>query len=163
MLEDARPALARLVIEKLRQTGVRLAVDRDAVLFCPSQIPDDLLEGLRRYKPEILASLTAEAETLAMPLEVFATRGAMVEVRVPWLPMTLWFVPSEREAALLTGISRGRIWTARELIDVMSLAHRNRGTLQTIARVKLEFGGDIIGVRARRGPGPEPAHVEGEL
>ncbi len=31
-----------------------------------------------------------------------------------------------------------------------------------IARVKLEFGGDIIGVRGRGGPGHEPAHVEGE-
>ncbi len=120
MLEDTRPALARLVIEKLRLAGIQLAVDRDAVVFYPPHsIPDDLLEGLRRYEPEIIASLTAEAETLAMPLDVFEARGAMAEIRVPWLPMTLWFVPSEREAAGLTGISRGRIWTARELIDLI--------------------------------------------
>jgi len=37
-----------------------------------------------------------ETGILAMPLDRFARDGQLVEVRVPWLDVTLWFVPKER-------------------------------------------------------------------
>ena len=35
------------------------------------------------------------ARLLALPLDRFAQEGSLLEVRAPWLPMTLWFVPAE--------------------------------------------------------------------
>lgn len=86
---------------------------------------------------------------LAMPLDRFARDGQLLEVRVPWLDVTLWFVPEEREAEALVrdGVSRGRVWTAPELMDVMAISKRTSEALQTIALAKLALDGDIAGAR----------------
>jgi hypothetical protein len=57
----------------------------------------------------------AAADLLAMSLDRFVREGQLVEVRVPWLEITLWFVPEERDAEMLgrEGVKRGRVWTAR--------------------------------------------------
>ena len=62
------------------------------------------------------------AGLLAMPLDRFVEEGQLVEVRVPWLEVTLWFVSEERDAEMLgrEGVARGRVWTARELMAVMA-------------------------------------------
>jgi hypothetical protein len=85
---------------------------------------------------------------LAMPLDEFASNGKLLEVRVSWLNVTLWFVPEERDAESLVrdGVSRGRMWTAAELMDVMPLDERTSEALQAIALVKLAFDGDIAEV-----------------
>jgi hypothetical protein len=56
------------------------------------------------------------SQLIAMPLDVFARDGQWLEVRVPWVEVTLWFVPEERDAETLGGevVHRGRVWTARE-------------------------------------------------
>jgi len=48
---------------------------------------------------------------LAMPLDRFARDGQLLEVRVPWLEVTLWFAPEKRDAQALIrdGVSRGRV------------------------------------------------------
>jgi hypothetical protein len=85
---------------------------------------------------------------LAMPLDEFASNGKLLEVRVSWLNVTLWFVPEERDAESLVrdGVSRGRMWTAAELMDVMTINERTSEELQAIALVKLAFDGDIAEV-----------------
>jgi hypothetical protein len=90
---------------------------------------------------------------LAMPLDQFACEGQSLEVRVPWLDATLWFVSEEQdaEALLRDGVSRGRAWTARELMDVMAISERTSDAIRTIALAKLTFDGDIIAVSRRSG------------
>lgn len=97
----------------------------------------------------------AIARLLGMPLDRFALEGAPMEVKVPWLDVTLWFVPTEvaAEALAQEGIGRGRIWTAHELADLLSLSGLTKEQAWTIARVKLEFLGEITEVCARP---PEP-------
>jgi hypothetical protein len=88
---------------------------------------------------------------LAMPLDRFAREGQCLEVRVAWHTETLWFVPDERDAVALgrEGVSRGRVWTARELAELMALSDRTLATVRTLALAKCAIDGDIVEVRAR--------------
>ncbi len=84
----------------------------------------------------------------AMTLDRFGRDKQLLEVRVPWLEVTLWFVPEERDAEALIrdGVSRGRVWTATELMDLMAISGLTREALRTIALAKLTFDGDIAAV-----------------
>jgi hypothetical protein len=86
---------------------------------------------------------------LAMPLDQFAREGPLLEVRVPWLDVTLWFVPEERDASMLgrEGVNRGRAWTTRELFGVRATAGTRREALQMITLVKLTVDGDVAEIR----------------
>jgi hypothetical protein len=88
---------------------------------------------------------------LAMPLDQFAREGQCLEARVSWHTETLWFVPDERDAAALgrEGVSRGRVWTARELAALMALSDQTLTTARTLALAKCAIDGDIVEVRAR--------------
>jgi hypothetical protein len=88
---------------------------------------------------------------LRMPLDVFARAGASLEVRVPWLDVTLWIVPADRNAVALMaeGVQRGRIWTAAELMQFMAIADRNPETVKTVTHAKTELDGEITRVRPR--------------
>lgn len=92
------------------------------------------------------------AEALAIlgtPLDMFARAGTCLEVRVRWLDVTLWFVPTDRDVLRLSaeGISRGRIWTAAELTQLMAIGARTSHTAKTLAHAKLAMDGGIIEVR----------------
>jgi hypothetical protein len=88
---------------------------------------------------------------LGMSLNEFARRGASLQVRVPWLDVTLWMVPGDRDADGLTaeGVLRGRIWTASELMQLIAIADRTSETVNTVAHAKLELDGEITEVRIR--------------
>ena len=90
-------------------------------------------------------------ELLAMPLDQFMREGQLLEVRVPWLEVTLWFVPEERDAAALEriGTGRGRVWTASELMWLMAIPDRTQEVVETITRAKLVLDGDLVEVRPR--------------
>jgi hypothetical protein len=94
---------------------------------------------------------TVLAQLMGMPLDLFAREGELLEVRVPYLAQTLWFVPGESDAEGLTqqGVSRGRIWTARELADLLSCAGLGSDHVKAVALAKIELGGDVVGVRWR--------------
>ncbi len=91
-------------------------------------------------------------EILAMPLDRFEREGQCLEIRVPWLDVTLWLVPDERDAAAIarTGASRGRVWTANELAVLMAVPDRAPATVEAIARAKLAVDGDIVELRPRQ-------------
>jgi hypothetical protein len=91
------------------------------------------------------------AEILAMSLDHFARESQLLEVRVPWLDVTVWFVPEEQDAEVLgrEGIGRGRVWTARELATLMALRDRTPSVVRALAHTKCMVDGDIIEARPR--------------
>lgn len=91
------------------------------------------------------------ARLVSMPLDRFADEGCLLEVRVPWLEVSLWFVPGEAdiEALAREGISRGRVWTALELANFLTIPSPGPDQVKTIARAKREFGGEVEEVRPR--------------
>jgi hypothetical protein len=93
------------------------------------------------------------AQVVGVPLERFEQEGGPLEVRVPWHRDTLWFVPDERHAELLIceGVKRGRIWTARELMDAMALPGLRFEVVKTLALAKIEFDADIVEVSRQPG------------
>jgi hypothetical protein len=113
-----------------------------------------ILRRLGVESPTTTPSPVLVARLVAMPLLRFEREGCPLEVRVSWLSVTLWFAPTETDAEALSqeGISRGRIWTARELGDLLSIPTLTTEQAQTIAQAKVEFGGQVIKVRARREP-----------
>jgi hypothetical protein len=88
---------------------------------------------------------------LGMSLDEYQACGACLEVRVSWLDVSLWIVPTEREAQalFLDGVGRGRGWTTSELVNLMSVESRTPQIAKTIALAKLEMDGDIVSVRRR--------------
>jgi hypothetical protein len=88
-----------------------------------------------------------------MSLSRFESDGPQLEVRVPWLPVTLWMVPSERDVAAFIdeGVTRGRIWTASELATLLSLGDQTPHAVKAIALAKLQMDGEITEVVKRTG------------
>jgi hypothetical protein len=91
---------------------------------------------------------------LGLPLDRFAEAGQMLEIGGPWHRVTLWLVPDDGAAQSLEaeGVSRGRIWTAGELLDLLSITGLTKAGAPTVALAKLEFDGEITDVRR-----PSPA------
>jgi hypothetical protein len=90
------------------------------------------------------------ARLVGMPLDMFVREGQPLEVRVPWWPETLFFVPDERHAEALRreGIARHRIWTAAELLLLPWEPPIRPDALHLLTVVRREFGGEVIAVRA---------------
>lgn len=88
---------------------------------------------------------------VGMPLTEFARKGDPLEVRVPWLDATLWFVPTpaDAETMVVQGVSRGRIWTAQELAQLLSIPRLTTAQVQTVARAKIQFDGEVVEILDR--------------
>jgi len=86
-----------------------------------------------------------------MPLDVFARQGQPLEVRVPWWPETLFFVPGVRDGESLWrgGVGRERIWTASELIRFVEVLGLTPEALRVVMVARQEFAGEIVEVRPR--------------
>ena len=140
-MDDLNPGLQALAV-RLTREGAR-SRHRDAAMS-PSPEPSIIRDDLVRTTPDLI-------ELLGMPLDRFMREGHLLEVRVPWLEVTLWFVPEERDAAALerTGTGRGRVWTASELIRLMAIPDRTPEVVETITRAKLAVDGDLVEVRPR--------------
>lgn len=85
-------------------------------------------------------------------IEDFAAHGAVTEIRVPGIPETLFMAPTLDDARRLMvweGVSRGRIWTAAELADVVTIPNRTPETWAAIAIAKITFDGDVVEIRQR--------------
>jgi hypothetical protein len=108
--------------------------------------PSDAIDG----SPIPEKPVTAVTRLLQMTLEEFGCGNRMAQVRVPWLPETLWFVPGEKQMEILTrrGIGRGRIWTARELMFLWSLPSLDEKTVEKLGSIKAQLEGEILSVEA---------------
>ena len=95
--------------------------------------------------------MEAWTHLLGMPLDVFESKSSILKIRVPFLVVTLFFVSTSNEVKTLSkeGISRGRIWTARELIDLLSIPMLTQDNLTSVARAKVIFDGDLAEIRQR--------------
>lgn len=78
---------------------------------------------------------------LEMTLDEFETQEQALEVRVPWLPESLWFVSSSTVAGRLNleGITHGRIWTVTELRDLLESGEVALKTIQRLVWIKQEL------------------------
>jgi hypothetical protein len=122
---------------------------------------------------EVVARLTAEAapaatappdpdpvelaRVLALPLDRL---DVVLTVRTPWWPNPLYFVPGEADAEALVAAgeaTRGAIWTARELLDLVAMPGLEPAGVQTVVRAKVAFDGQLAEVRRPPTPGP-PAY-----
>ena len=148
---------AAAILGQLTKLGCRVTARGDTLrVEASGVVPPDLLQAARAHKADLLELVAGGAPSagvvhplLLLPLDEFAHRGQPIEIRVPWWPLSLWFVPGEPDARLLEaeGVSRGRIWTAGELMDVLAI--RDQPAARMVAIAKLEFAGDVVEVRPR--------------
>lgn len=136
------------LLSVLRRRGVSLSARGDRVVVdAPLEMATpDFREAVAAAKKEILQQLHIEDEFLDMPLSQFAQSKVAIEVAVPRLPSTIWFVPDEAYATKLVskGVRRGRIWTAAELRVIAITPDISQDELLTIARVKARFDGEVL-------------------
>jgi len=92
--------------------------------------------------------VTPVTEMQGMSLSQFARERRAIEVRVPWLDVTLWWVPTPDHIDPLVkrGVHRGRIWTASELSDLLRIRRGCREVARTLAHIKLMFGAELVSV-----------------
>jgi hypothetical protein len=96
-----------------------------------------------------------------MPLECFAREGQLLDVRIAWLDVTLWFVPWSKTRDAREGRDhRGRAWTAMELLGVPATAGTTTEALQMIALAKLTIDVDAAEWRRAQGRGPRSERVD---
>ena len=128
---------------ELQVSGGRLVVDAPA-----GTLTENDRAALSVSKPSILRRLAAEARVLAMSLKEFEQAGFAIEIRVPWLPHTLWWVPRTKHVAgvLSHNVERGRVYTAKELTNLTNLTAcpDSRAEIQGIARLKLAFNATVL-------------------
>jgi hypothetical protein len=141
---------ALVLVRELRRKGVTLVLSGDRiVLEAPSgAITPEHRETLRAAKLELVRVLEKEGQVLEMSLREFEQHGCPIEVTVPWLEHTLWFVPRADDVGKLMaeGVGRGRIWTTRELRDLLSIPAICRDDIHNIGRLKAAFGAGIVSV-----------------
>jgi hypothetical protein len=143
--------MATKLLLDLRRRGLVLAPEGTGVRVSPkSALTPELRETLRTHKADLLTALSVESRVLEMPLPQFEREGCPIEIRVPSFPETLWFVPGskERDALLIQGIRYGRIWTARELMEVWQAPAPKPGHAQSLARIKVEFDAEVLTVES---------------
>ncbi len=128
---------------------IRFKTSRGLVTIHPGQtfIPADadviLKAGLA--KPAVPSPSGVIDSLLALPLAAFESEGSPMEISVRWFDTTLWFVPSDRdvEALIKSGVSRGRIWTARELSNLFETYGLSKEHVTQIATAKAIFEGTV--------------------
>lgn len=83
---------------------------------------------------------------LQMPLDEFGCRHQALKVRLPGGAAPHYFVSGPEEVAVLRneGVSRGVIWTAKELASVLADGWTEAG-IKTLIEAKRLFGGALIG------------------
>ena len=116
------------------------------------------------HVPQSSPSTPEVSRILAMSLDEFAAGHEALQVRVPWHTESLWFVPSSAVATALSreGISRGRIWTANELRDLMDAGSVTHRELRCLTQIKEVLGTEFVRIRRRPTedtppvPAPEP-------
>ena len=141
---------AGALLRDLRCQHVRIEArdDRLRVRAPKGTVSDRDREALRTWKPDILERLGQEEHLLGLSLDEFAKQDYSIELAVPWLEETIWFVPRADfiNDLVRDGVCRGCIWTARELKDLSSIPSLTEQDLVALSRLKLAFGGEVLAV-----------------
>ncbi len=137
---------------ELRRRDVRIDVDGDRLHVSAPRgvVSEQTRDALRAHKAELLTRLRLEARLLGLSLDDFAEQDHSIELAVPWLEETIWFAPRAEHIRDLVGdgIHRGRIWTAGELQDLLSIRGMTQQELVGLSHLKLAFGGEVLSVTA---------------
>jgi hypothetical protein len=103
---------------------------------------------------------------LDLPLNAFAEAAQILEIRVPWDPAPLWFVPTPHDAEMLAaeGINPGRIWTAAALKELLA-AGLTKAEAQRVAQTRIAFEADVVAIkpRATDPASPQPPNPQLDL
>ena len=77
--------------------------------------------------------------------------GDVLELRVPFLGDTIFFVHSDEDVLPLLheGISRGRIWTVEQLNDLFNIPDLGPSGRITITIARAMFDGEVVSVTRR--------------
>ena len=138
-LEIAKQAEAKLRAARASHAGdERNEVTKEAAtLSLDPRVPEHIV----KYRAAVAAALVDD----------FGRHGDVHEVRVPGVPETLFVVPTAAEGehlAVRERITRGRIWTARELADMLQSSATVKD-FAAVALAKLVLDGEVVGVRPR--------------
>ena len=141
---------ARALLSTLRRKGVRMQPTKTGLhVDAPrGAITPEIKKAIGEKKPELLTTLSEEQRVLEMSLASFEASGLAIELTVPGIAQTLWWVPTDAHARLLVrrGISRGRIWTAKELTYIDHIDSISRHEIRQLAILKVQFGLQILSV-----------------
>ncbi|MCP4006335.1 MAG: hypothetical protein GY725_19320 [bacterium] len=145
---------AALLLRQLRRDGAVFEIhDGRLRVEAPSKVlSKDAKRAIREQREPLLRSLATERHVLDLPLDEFEHQERAIEVTVPWLNDTLWFVPRLEHIELLIrdGVGRGRIWTVLELRDLVSVPGMRREDLEQIGRLRAAFDAEIVSIQDDR-------------
>ena len=134
------------LVAHLRSRDVRFGIDGDRIkVDAPSgTVTASDRDLLKKNKPDLLDFLRREQRVVNLTIEEFRQAGLQLELTVPWLDETIFFVPTALAAARLgeRGVGRGRIWTADELSNIAEIDSPT--DIPTIGRLKGRLGLEII-------------------
>ncbi len=140
------------LLVELRRRDIRIDLfgDRLHVSAPRGAVSEQTRDALRGHKAELLTRLRLEAQLFGLALDDFAEQDYSIELAVPWLEETIWFVPRADfiNNLVRNGVRRGCIWTARELKDLSSIPSLSEQDLVALSRLKLAFGGEVLSVAA---------------
>lgn len=153
MSRDTAVALLRDL--RRHQVHIEAHDDRLRIRAPMGTVSDRDREALRTLKPDLLERLGQEEHLLSLALDEFARQSYSIELAVPWLEETIWFVPSTEhiDGLIRDGVKRGQIWTANELTDLFAEPGFDEQDIIAVGRLKLQFGAEIVLVERDRGPG----------
>jgi hypothetical protein len=138
------------VIEELRARKIDVSRRGDDLrLRGPEDAVDsDLVTQVRAHKREILHWLDLISWIASMPLSEFERQHRALELRLEWWHETVWLVPSALvgNSLLREGVFAGRIWSVRELADLLAVPGRSSRDISSIAKLKLAFDAEIVSV-----------------
>ncbi len=141
----------------LRNRGaeLRFRADRLVVEAPGGVLTNEDREALVAAKHLVLKRLVAESRLMEMSLAEFEREGLAIEISVPWLDETLWWVPRIEHIADLVqhNVARGRVYTAKELTNLTSLLESGATArdLKGIGKLKAALGAEIVSVEADTG------------
>ena len=144
--------------------GADRSVTRPAVTRPASPLPVDArrVERLERRSSRTETFTATAVRVLDLPLDAFAEAGQMLEIRVPWDPEPLWFVPTAEaiEPLVAEGVNPGRIWTAAALRELLA-AGVTKDQARRVAETRIAFEADVVEIQPRA-PAP-PALTNPQL
>jgi hypothetical protein len=136
--------------EVLVQVGgqrVRVWAEGDRLRYAGPKgaLTPDLRGALLRQKAGLLKLLGRAEGFLCLTLRQFEGARCCLEVQLPDVPETLWFVSGPQEVQMLRaeGVPRGRIWSAPELRALLESQGMTHEDALAIARTKVAFNCEV--------------------
>ena len=98
------------------------------------------------------ATMEAADEVDALPLDAFGDQALILKVWAGILGQDIWFISGEAQVQILQerGVSRGEIFTARELTDLLKLFERDAEKARLVLEAKRLFEGAIRKVEGEK-------------